>query len=140
MKKILFSLFLAGICCLILSTAAILRGDEKPDSAVASDSAMKPVPEESQFVPLVDDPALLRPLDRREPVWVTADRHTVVLGGYICLREGLLEFFACKAKSKEHESIVALDIKPHLIHAALLVIGSNRAGLPCFAPITNSAA
>lgn len=88
-----------------------------------------------KFIPLVDSPESLHALDQEEFVWVTADRQQVILGGTICLREGLLEFFACRARSKEHESIVAFDIKPHLIHAALLVIGAKQGSPARFSPV-----
>ena len=87
------------------------------------------------FVPLVEQPDTLRRLDPIEPVWVTPDRKQVVLGGEICLREGLLEFFACRTRSKEHESIVALNVKPRLIHAALLVIGAKPGKPARFDPV-----
>ena len=75
---------------------------------------------------LFDEPKKLKKLDRTAPIWVSTDRDRVALGGKICLREGMLEFFACRMGAKEHESIVALDIPPHLIHAALLVIGAKQ--------------
>ena len=95
---------------------------------------------EQADVPILDAPEELKRLDASEPIWVTKDRTRVLLNGTICLREGLLEFFACRTGSKEHESIIALDIKPYLIHAALLVIGAKK-GTPAqfepdFAPPT----
>ena len=51
----------------------------------------------------VDEPEKLRRLDKTAPIWVSTDRKRVVLGGVVCLREGPLEFFACrrgKAKKK----------------------------------------
>lgn len=74
----------------------------------------------------VDEPEKLRRLDKTAPIWVSSDRKRVVLGGVVCLREGPLEFFACRRGSKEHESVVSLDVAPHLIHAALLAIGAKQ--------------
>ena len=74
----------------------------------------------------VDAPEKLRRLDKTAPIWVSSDRERVVLGGVVCLREGPLEFFACRRGSKEHESVVSLDVAPHLIHAALLAIGAKQ--------------
>lgn len=76
--------------------------------------------------PLYDAPETLKRLDPVEPIWVTADRDALVVVGKITLREGLLEFFACRTGSKEYESIVAIDVKPYLIHAGLLVIGAHK--------------
>lgn len=88
----------------------------------------------SEFIPLADQPELLKKLDRSDPIWVTSDRKEVLLGGTVCLREGLLEFFACREQSKEHESIISLKIKPHLIHAGLLVIGARQGAPARFDP------
>ncbi|MDO5553514.1 MAG: YdjY domain-containing protein [Planctomycetia bacterium] len=87
------------------------------------------------FSPLADQPETLRPLDKKAPIWVTPDRTTLVLGGEVCLREGLLELFACAERSKEHESIVVLKIKPHLIHAGLLVLGAKQGSPARFDPV-----
>lgn len=93
---------------------------------------------QSDFIPLIDSLAgqssELKKLDRTDPIWVTADRKEVLLGGMVCLREGLLEFFACREQSKEHESIITLKIKPHLIHAGLLIIGARQGSPARFDP------
>ncbi len=81
---------------------------------------------EETVVATVDEPEKLRRLDKTAPIWVASDRKRVVLGGVVCLREGPLEFFACRRGSKEHESVVALDVAPHLIHAALLAVGAKQ--------------
>ena len=87
------------------------------------------------FVPTIDCPGeRLISLDENDPIWISRDRKNVVLLGNICLREGLLEFFACRKGSKEHESIVSLAIKPFLIHAALLVIGAEPGKPAQFSP------
>jgi hypothetical protein len=99
-----------------LETASENRGPEaEPEPAPPFD-----------YATLYDEPENLKKLDRTAPIWISSDRKRVVLGGQICMRDGWLEFFACRANSKEHESIVALDIPPHLIHAALLVIGAKQ--------------
>ena len=87
------------------------------------------------FASLDDEPDALKRLDATAPIWVSKDRSRVLLGGEICLREGELEFFACRRNSKEHESIVALDVPPHLIHAALLVIGVKQGAPAKFNPV-----
>lgn len=81
---------------------------------------------EETVVATVDAPEKLRRLDKTAPIWVSSDRKRVVLGGVVCLREGPLEFFACRRGSKEHESVVSLDVAPHLIHAALLAVGAKQ--------------
>ncbi|MDO5579712.1 MAG: YdjY domain-containing protein [Planctomycetia bacterium] len=91
--------------------------------------------ETKSFNPLADHPETLKQLDKTEPIWVSPDRKQLILGGTVCLREGLLEFFACREKSKEHESIVSLPIKPHLIHAGLLIIGAKPGSPARFDPV-----
>ncbi len=76
----------------------------------------------------------LKRLDPERPIWITPDRKRVVLIGTVCLREGLLELFACGKNTKEHESIISLDVKPYMIHAALLVIGAKKGEPARFSP------
>lgn len=104
-----------------LSLAILLVG-----SAPAAEETESDAPRPAAPTPLVESPETLKKLDPNDPIWVTADRSSVVLLGEVCLREGMLEFFACGKNSKEHESIVVLNIKPYLIHAALLVIGAKK--------------
>ena len=87
------------------------------------------IEEERNFVPLVDEPDALIPLNPQHPIWVTPDRTSVVLTGRVVLRDGFLELLACRVASKEHESILAVRVEPRLIHAALLVVNA-RPGRP----------
>lgn len=58
-------------------------------------------------------------------VWIDAKKKYVVVDGTVVLREGPLEMFACPKGSKEHESIVAIDAKAYMVHAALLATGAK---------------
>ncbi len=104
--------FLCVWLCAIVSVAVLFAGDS--------------VPEVPDTQPLYDSPETLKHLDPTDPIWVTSDRSALILVGKITLREGLLEFFACRVGSKEYESIMAIDVKPYLIHAGLLVIGAKK--------------
>ena len=85
--------------------------------------------------PLIDCPEeRLIPLDETQPIWVTRDRKSVAIMGKICLREGMLELFACRRGSKEHESVVSSEVKPFLIHAALLAVGAEPGEPAKFSP------
>lgn len=57
-------------------------------------------------------------------VWVSAKHKMVIVDGKVCLREGQLEMFACPRKSKEHESVVAVQSDAKTVHASLLAIGA----------------
>ena len=52
-----------------------------------------------------------------------------MVGGKICLRQGLLEMFACPEGTKEHESIVSVNAKAQTVHTALLAVGLAPANL-----------
>ncbi|MDR2643701.1 MAG: YdjY domain-containing protein [Planctomycetaceae bacterium] len=86
----------------------------------------KLVEEEEQFIPLVDNADKLIPLHPKERIWLERNVGSVIITGRVVLREGMLELFACKTNSKEHESIISIRVTPELIHAALLAIGAEN--------------
>jgi hypothetical protein len=65
-------------------------------------------------------------LSQKHDVWIDTKRKAVVVDGKICLREGQLEMFACPKGTKEHESIVALNVLPEQVHAGLLAVGAKK--------------
>ena len=75
------------------------------------------------------DPPNMKRLAKTDRVWVDVKKHVVVVDGYIALRQGQLEMFACPAGTKEHESVVGVLSKAQYIHAALLAAGA-RVGKP----------
>lgn len=92
--------------------------------------------------PKLPPPTGAKPLPAPDRVWVDAARKLVYVDGYISLREGFLEMFACKKGTKEHESIVALQSRAYVIHAALLAVGAKPGTpvryQPTFAPPTGT--
>ncbi len=66
-----------------------------------------------------------KPLPKPDRVWVDAKRGLVMVDGHVSLREGYLEMFACITGTKEHESVVAVDSRAYVVHAALLAIGAE---------------
>ncbi len=66
--------------------------------------------------------------------WVDRKSHRVVIDGTVCLRRGTLEMFACLTGTKEHESIVAVDVPAHAIHAGLLLVGAKPGSPAKFQP------
>jgi hypothetical protein len=67
-------------------------------------------------------------------VWIDRKRKIVVIEGKIVLREGQLEMFACPGSTKSHESVVSVETKAYVVHAALLAVGA-KVGRPVqFAP------
>ena len=65
----------------------------------------------------------LQRLDPEAGVWIDLSSSRVIVAGKIALTEGPIEFFACPRKTKEHESVVAVDAPARLVHTALLAIG-----------------
>jgi hypothetical protein len=57
--------------------------------------------------------------------WIDPKNKTVIVDGQVSLREGMLEMFACTRNTKEHESIVSVNSKAFLVHAALLSLGAE---------------
>jgi hypothetical protein len=64
-------------------------------------------------------------LTKDYPIWIDPQRKLVVIDGEICLREGMLEMFACPRNTKEHESIVAVHGRAQYVHAGLLAVGAE---------------
>ncbi|WP_254513093.1 YdjY domain-containing protein [Anatilimnocola floriformis] len=73
-------------------------------------------------------------LSQKHDVWIDTKRKAVVVDGKICLREGQLEMFACPKGTKEHESIVALNVLPEQVHAGLLAVGAKKGTPVSFDP------
>ena len=78
--------------------------------------------------PVDSHPELTR-LSPKQTVWVDAQSRQLIVGGAVALADGPIEFFACPRKTKEHESVVAVDATANLVHTGLLAIGL-RAGNP----------
>lgn len=101
-----------------LTTACILLGTTSPISADDADRHPD-----------------LRRLSPTEEVWIDLERRAVVVGGRVALDRGLLEFFACPAETKEHESVVAVNSSARLVHAALLAVGMEPGKPVSFDPV-----
>ena len=79
--------------------------------------------------PAFPDPVGAQRLSPKYPIWVDMKEKAVIVDGEVCLREGMLEMFACTRNTKEHEAIVSANTKAYLVHAALLSLGAE-AGHP----------
>lgn len=60
-----------------------------------------------------------------QSIWFDPTEKRLVLRARIALREGALEHLLCLEQTKEHESILATDAPPRLIHAGLLLSGAE---------------
>lgn len=103
-----------GMTCvamILLAGAAFVRAEDppKPPTPTASD---KPVPLNPQGTVILDKAG-----------------KRLLLKGEVCLREGVLEMLVCLKRTKEHESILAVDTQAWIVHAGLLALGAE-AGKP----------
>jgi hypothetical protein len=87
--------------------------DDGADTAQAPPKPMAPPPEAEDAVRLLPE----------ADAWLDRKGKRVILGGRICKREGVLELFACLRQTKEHESIVSINTKAFVVHAALVALG-----------------
>ncbi len=68
-------------------------------------------------------PKSWRRVTKDHEVWIDFSQKRVIVGGHICLREGMLEMFACPKGTTEHESIVSVHSEARYVHAALVAVG-----------------
>jgi hypothetical protein len=107
------------VWCLWAIAASSSCGQEAPVSEDQADAAAK------------KPPAMLQPakgwlrVTKDYDVWVDYKQKQVIAGGRICLREGMLEMFACPKGTKEHESIVSVNTPARYVHAALVALGAQ---------------
>ncbi|MFQ5734452.1 MAG: YdjY domain-containing protein [Planctomycetaceae bacterium] len=76
-------------------------------------------------------PAKAKPiaLNKKGTVLLDKTGKRLLLKTKVVLRSGLLEMLCCLKKTKEHESILAVDSKAYVVHAGLLALGM-KTGTP----------
>lgn len=121
--------FGVSVCCVVLCAWAALhalpsRAEDATESAVAAAEKVKrpPLPELGKGWKRLE-------VDKKARVWVHAKKKQVAVDGVVCLNRGYLEMFACIVNTKEHESVVAVQSKAYVLHAALLAVGA-KSGSP----------
>ena len=90
-----------------------------------TDQAEKPADQAAAKPALPAPPGLVR-LIRDKPLWLDIKNKQVIVDGEVCLREGQLEMFACPRQTKEHESVLSVDVPARFIHAALIAAGAKK--------------
>lgn len=110
-----------------------------PNQTAAAAEDPKPAPEEPAkpderkpealpAVPQADPKSKLTALNKEKTLYlekVPNGSMRVLVAAEVCLREGLLEVFLCKKNTKEHESILRVDMDARFIHAALVAAGAK---------------
>jgi len=132
---------LLSVTCLTASGSTAPIDTEKTDmqgtaNTQGIEGPAKPpkLPEPKLPVPKLPVPFGAKRLAPNDDAWLDVKHKQVILDGEVCLRRGMLEMFACIRGSKEHESIVTLDTKAYLAHAALLALGAKTGEPARFTP------
>jgi hypothetical protein len=74
------------------------------------------------------------PAGKNVTVEIQGTKRRVLIEARVCLREGQLEQFLTRARTKEHEAILAADVDARDIHKALLAAGAVAGSPVQFAP------
>jgi hypothetical protein len=115
-----------AFCCVSLGPSISAGQTEAPVVEADSADAARTPPEDETILPApkLPDPPGAKKLPDPDKVWVDRKNGLVYVDGYISLREGFLEMFACTAGTKEHESVAAVESRAATVHAALLAVGA----------------
>ena len=116
--------FLSFLLAAVLATSS-LGQEPKPEA--------KPPDAEKDKSDTIRTSQLLR-VSKDQSIWIDLKRKWVVVDGWVCLREGELEMFACTVGTKEHESVITLKTKASLVHASLLAVGAKVGNTVKFSP------
>lgn len=134
-SKLLATLLLGWFVCYIPSwgeepeqrEATSASGSDEPDDMVDAqgiNAYFDPVTGEPR-PPKIPAPEGAQALPKPDKVWIDPQNKLVYVDGYVSLRRGMLEMFACPIGTKEHESVVAVFSRAQTIHAALLAVGAQ---------------
>jgi hypothetical protein len=58
-------------------------------------------------------------------LWFDPKERKLILRARVAIQDGFLEHLLCLSQTKEHESVLATDAEPRLIHAGLLLTGAE---------------
>jgi hypothetical protein len=108
---------------MVLLFASLLPASDDPappESPAATPDRPAPAAAETPRGP--DQPV---PLNPQGTVLIDRQNKRLLLKSKVVLREGILEMFLCKAQTKEHESVLAIDSDAFIIHAGLEVLGAE---------------
>jgi hypothetical protein len=121
--KIIIALAAGAVAVAMLANIAKAQSGGEP----ADEAPSTVTPPEDEIVlpaPKLPDPEGAVRLPEPDVVWIDKKQRQVLVDGYVSLREGYLEMFACPVGTKEHESIVAVRSRAATVHAALLAVGA----------------
>jgi len=100
--------------------------DIKPRTPKDAADEPPPAPKRDLGPPLVDNFKELIKLSPSYPTWIDPQKKRVVLVGEVCRATMGLEMFASLLSSeKDYESVIVVDTKAAIVHAALLKLGAT---------------
>jgi len=121
------SIFLtAGVMLNATSVSYTLAQFGGPDDAPAKSTEREDLNRiKAPPQPPLPEPKGAQRLDPQYPIWVDPKEKAVIVDAQVCLRQGMLEMFACTRNTKEHEAIVSANTKAFLVHTGLLLLGAQ---------------
>ena len=128
-RCLLCSLSLLAASCFVSPLGVDVRADDPPAPKKDAPDSAKDKKAKAESLGPTEVQKTWTKVSRKHPLWIDLKKKEVIVGGRIALTRGQLEMFACPRGTKEHESVVAVDAPPKLIHAALLAVGA-RPGHP----------
>lgn len=118
------------------------REDELEKKSPPTEVLISQEPKEEPPLPAPPIPESFKPLNKEKNVFFekTDSGRRVHLLANVCLREGPLEMFLCKKNTKEHESILNIDLSSaREIHFALIAAGAVAGSPTKFVPMFQGA-
>ncbi|MDY6843873.1 MAG: YdjY domain-containing protein, partial [Thermodesulfobacteriota bacterium] len=126
MKSQIFNIFVA--VCLFFSLSSSGYGVDEPRQSPKDKPEGRDAPlwdkghdQKSVKVPVIR--TIRKGLLRIGNVTIHKNEGFVSMKGEVNMNEGLVEYLACGPRGKLHESVLKLDIEPHYLQIALLLIG-----------------
>ncbi|MBM3238566.1 hypothetical protein FJZ31_19905 [Candidatus Poribacteria bacterium] len=89
---------------------------------------LQSTPDTQSHTPSSEVVKLRKNLYRIGGVTVDTQKHEVTIRGWVNMNAGLIEYLACSAGGKLHESMLVLDTKPIHLQVALILIGLEAKG------------
>lgn len=119
-------MILRWLAVILLGSTASLAWAQPPGDETAKPEPLPEIPklsEKSELKELTKDKTLFLELTpaadgKKKPA-------RVLFAAEVCLRAGPLEVFCTKKGTKEHESIVRIDMDARFLHAGLLALGAK---------------
>ncbi|MFN7766924.1 MAG: YdjY domain-containing protein [Planctomycetaceae bacterium] len=116
--------------CSWIFPGALLFGLAGGDHTTAQETA--PAPPKASARPAAKGNPV--PLNESGTVKLDLANRRLLVQAEVVLRQGQLEMFACRKRSKEHESIVAIDAAAFVIHSGLLALKATPGGPAVYEP------